>query len=850
MKRNHFHILLKPALQLLLILLLSSIAHADFSLQAGSFQSKNNANICVKRFLDRNINAFIYTQESKNPGKSPWYKVRVGPFATRDEALNRLKILSSQGYDTHIIVVESLKENKKNETVKRLPSRSYKTSPNPNLEKTSPPTTRHIAQTTHQDSEKPVEPDQRDVPLKWGASKEPDLAGYKIYYDTDPGPPYDPDKADHVDEGPSPVTVGKDVTEITLHGLSGTRDYYFSITSFNTKGLESDYSPEILHPRMALQRKVFPGGLKSKDSTPAPVPARHKPPSKKASPSLPHAKPTPVPARPGTPSKKEPPSLIPVELPQISPGDVIDIEIPGQKEMSKAYDVDPSGYIYILMIGKILVKDLNVSGLDEYLSEKTEKFIIKGERASTRILERKRYIQIYGGVHYPGWYRVPDKTAVDDLIETAGGLLPGADYSRIRLKRETTNGYMEIGVKGKITLRPNDILVVPPPEEYSERVDSGDLLFITIPQRQAPGRVPSQTDITDLSVALGRNQVEVDRNGYLFIPDYGHFYVINKTHEEVKAEIIGRLPKYIAMLEKVEVGIVEKRHFIRVSGHVTNPGIYVIPEKDNAQIAINKAGNAIDGAVMSDVVIFREIKGRTKKIKINLYQYNITGDTRLLTPLHEEDEVFVPISSSFGNIKRVLMAWSPPTERLEKDVKRKVRIFGAIHNIGIYEHIEDMDLLDLMVLASGETEDADLSKILLIRNNVVVSQFNMFEFLKYEGTTKGSFKIPKIEPGDTVYVKYLEWKTAEPKEDKVWYITGEVKAPGQYKLWDQMTVLQAIARAGGLDEWADAAHITIVRTVSGKQENIPFNYYKGVAGKLHELNVTLMADDVVVVPEK
>ena len=227
MKRNHFHILLQPALQLLLIFLLSSIAHADFSLQAGSFKIKNNANICVKRFLDRNIKAFIYTKESKNPGESPWYKVHVGPFATRDEALNRLKILSSQGYDTHIIVVEHLKENKKNETVKQLPSRSYKTSPNPNLKKTSHPTTRHIAQTTHQDSEKPVEPDQRDVPLKWGASKEPDLAGYKIYYDTDPGPPYDPDKADHVDEGPPPVIVGKDVTEITLHGLSGTRDYYF-----------------------------------------------------------------------------------------------------------------------------------------------------------------------------------------------------------------------------------------------------------------------------------------------------------------------------------------------------------------------------------------------------------------------------------------------------------------------------------------------------------------------------------------------------------------------------------------------------------------------------------------------
>jgi polysaccharide export outer membrane protein len=108
--------------------------------------------------------------------------------------------------------------------------------------------------------------------------------------------------------------------------------------------------------------------------------------------------------------------------------------------------------------------------------------------------------------------------------------------------------------------------------------------------------------------------------------------------------------------------------------------------------------------------------------------------------------------------------------------------------------------------------------------------------------------MPKIFHGDTVYVRYLEWKTAEPKEDKVLYVTGKVRGPGQFKLWDQMTVLQAIALAGGLTEWADSEHITIVRIVAGKQENIPFNYKKGISGKYPELNIYLHADDTIVVP--
>ena len=38
---------------------------------------------------------------------------------------------------------------------------------------------------------------------------------------------------------------------------------------------------------------------------------------------------------------------------------------------------------------------------------------------------------------------------------------------------------------------------------------------------------------------------------------------------------------------------------------------------------------------------------------------------------------------------------------------------------------EGMDLLDLLVLASGETDDADMSKILIIRNNKVEMELPM-----------------------------------------------------------------------------------------------------------------------------
>jgi len=86
-----------------------------------------------------------------------------------------------------------------------------------------------------------------NVTLQWDPNTEPNLAGYKIYYDTDSGAPYNPavgDRATNNPDGP-PIVLGSDTTEITLAGLSDGKVYFFSITAFDDQGQESDYSNEV-----------------------------------------------------------------------------------------------------------------------------------------------------------------------------------------------------------------------------------------------------------------------------------------------------------------------------------------------------------------------------------------------------------------------------------------------------------------------------------------------------------------------------------------------------------------------------------------------------------------------------
>ncbi|RPI76700.1 MAG: hypothetical protein EHM45_12090 [Desulfobacteraceae bacterium] len=527
----------------------------------------------------------------------------------------------------------------------------------------------------------------------------------------------------------------------------------------------------------------------------------------------------------------------------VYPGDTLYIEIPGQIEMSQNYDIDPDGNLHLMIVGKVNARDLDLSALALKLTELYRNYIGKEEKVTVRLVEQKRYVHVTGGIRYPGWYRVSPFMELEDLILMAGGLLPGADTAGIKLKRLMPEKQQELQLKDKITLYPNDTIIIPWPKDYREIVDAGDLLFIRIPEKQPPVR-SINVESFRLQEALTQNQIEVDERGSIALPIYGHLYVKNLTPDTIKERITERLPLYLTTSEAVEVSIIEKKQYINIFGHVEKPGRYNIPENGNIQIAIKTAGGAIDGAILSDVIIQREVNNRLDKYKVNLYQYIITGDNRLLTPIHENDTIFVPISSSFGNVKRTLMPWTPPQSRLEKDTKKKVKILGAVTNPGIYEPFEDMDLLDLMVLAGGQRYEADISRIDIVRNNKVTVQFNLNQFLKNEDPAE----IPKIYTGDTVYVNFLQNKMFEPGEDRVIYVDGQVETPGQYKLYDQMTVLQAIALAHGFKSWADVEHIAIIRTVAGKQENIFYNYRRGVSGKYPEVNIYLEADDVVIVP--
>jgi len=626
----------------------------------------------------------------------------------------------------------------------------------------------------------------------------------------------------------------------------------------------------------------------------------------------------------------------------VTAGDMLEIKIAGYDKISRIYDVDPAGFIYVL--NKIPVEGLFPSDVGKILAKKLKNYLAKGEKIFVYLTEHKRYIHIKGGVLYPGWYRMPAISNFNMLMSAAGGVLKGVDSTKIRLIRQMEDSYpnnenaRSFEKEGEIILEPNDIVDVPMPSDYKQLVDSGDLLFVTMPQEKEQSK---DKVLISYDTQQGQNRIEVNRQGFISSPRFNLIQVDMNTTEEIEKKIAARLPKYLKAAlgdSNVKVNIIEKRHFIKVVGNVNQPGWYSAPETANIQEVLNLAGGPGAGAIMSNIIIRR--KNSELKEKANLYLFKICGDIKLLPPLHANDTLFVPIAPTFGNIQGESIQILPKEAQAEP--RKTVRIFGAVNTPGVFEPRNDEDILSLLMAAGGQKDNADLSNIKIIRNNKA-AEIDLDQLLADFGK-KGLIQLPEILPGDFVYVRYLQTIDAvgqdaapvvrifgavtragiyEPKENlnlmdllmmahwgtnnadlsniniirggskkietfdlnrwleakkknttppalplikagdtvyvnfgsslgefsnNVIYITGEVNSPGAFPLTPDLTVIQAVTLAGGLGEWADADEITIIRIENGRQRNISYNYEAVVKGKSFKADFQLMPNDTIVVP--
>jgi polysaccharide export outer membrane protein len=156
--------------------------------------------------------------------------------------------------------------------------------------------------------------------------------------------------------------------------------------------------------------------------------------------------------------------------------------------------------------------------------------------------------------------------------------------------------------------------------------------------------------------------------------------------------------------------------------------------------------------------------------------------------------------------------------------------------------IQPNDLLEIFVW-----KEPDLTRKVLVRPDGRIS-FPLVQDLQAAGISPGELKT-QVEQKLSQFLTAPEVTVIiDAIQSYRIYVLGKVQKPGSVNVEKPVTVLQALALAGGFQDFAKDQEMTIIRGQGKKNKVFNFNYREAIQGKRAEQNILLESGDVVVVP--
>ncbi len=369
------------------------------------------------------------------------------------------------------------------------------------------------------------------------------------------------------------------------------------------------------------------------------------------------------------------------------------------------------------------------------------------------------------------------------------------------------------------------------------------------------GKVEKEYDLT------------IDRQGNVFIPKVGETAAWGMILEEFESKVKNKLSKvYTDFQISVSLG---KIRSIRVylTGEVKKPGAYTASSLTTLFNALYLAEGPNERGSLRKVKLIKN--GKTSKV-VDLYKFLLEGDSRGDVRLSSGDAVFVPVSGPrvaiSGEIKRPaiyelkggekvsdllemaggptavafidrikLDRLSPDNERIIIDINMNPDNPDGIDNLVLqdgdiltlyprYEEILKVVSVGGMVKHPQQFERNDSTTLLdlvkrceLIPTDVYYERANLFR--RYPDRTKeiipinlhdlleGKINIP-LQDRDSLHIYSIN----TVRRHQYVYIDGEVKYPGEYPYYENMSIIDLIFLAGDLEKNAYRLNVELART--------------------------------------
>jgi protein involved in polysaccharide export with SLBB domain len=525
---------------------------------------------------------------------------------------------------------------------------------------------------------------------------------------------------------------------------------------------------------------------------------------------------------------------------RLGSGDILVLILTGDVEQAYTLTVNREGFIVIPQVGQVYVANQTLAQLEDQLYSRLRKVysgIRRSPDARTKFqvsVARLRNIQVFviGDVVRPGAYQVSSAGTVLTALYAAGGPSASGSFRTVHVRRGgklvdslDIYDYLLHGINSSdIRLQSGDVVFVP--------VHRGFVKVAGEVTRPAVYELLPEETLRDLIGFAGgfgpaayQARVRIHR---ILAPDARGTgsrarVVVDVGPDQFAGGTVPPVP--MASGDSVTVLAVANRlrGYVTVKGNVWVEGEVGFTPGMKLSDAIRLAGGPKPDVYVDRILVSRTNDDSTR-VQLRSAFADSTGRVATDVVLQDEDEIRVFSRAAFL-----------PSSY--------VSIVGAVRNPGRLPFREGMTMRDVVLLANGVTEDADLKEAEIARRAVGADPGTLATTIRVPldstfrtgGGTDGHGPLPRLgaggvpdialKPYDNVLImRQTGWET-----QRLVYLTGQVKHPGRYALQSKTErVSELIERAGGLTEQAYAGGVQFYRSYAPGR--------KPVDGKPAEIN--------------
>ncbi|MGQ0765590.1 MAG: SLBB domain-containing protein [Gemmatimonadota bacterium] len=545
---------------------------------------------------------------------------------------------------------------------------------------------------------------------------------------------------------------------------------------------------------------------------------------------------------------------------RLGPGDQLVLVLTGDVEEAHELDVTREGFIVVPRVGQLYVANLSLGDLNELLFSRLSRVYsgVRRENATTHFsvsVSRLRTNQVFvaGDVRRPGSYRVSSAGTALTALYAAGGPTENGTLRRVTIRRG--RGVVD-------TLDVYDYLV-DGDASHDPRLQSGDVIFVPVrgPRVEIRGEIvrpaiyelkagETLADLIRMAGGFGafasRSRIQIER----VLPpqerqgEGSARVVIDVTMSPGAPDVpafdleAGDAISVFPVSERV-------RGRIMIIGNVWQPGPIGFTAGMTLARALERAGGVKPDSYLGQVLITRLNPDSTRG-QLRGTLRDSSGAVIDDIPLREDDEVRV-------------------FSRTEFRPSRSVAISGAVQRPGQHEFREGMTLRDLVLMAGGLQQSADLREAEIARlpesreNGTTASTVRvpldstyLFErgpdgrYLGPPGIQVPAASAPdvRLSPYDNVLIlQQPGWELL-----RTVHVGGEVRFPGRYTLTRSNEKLaDVLQRVGGITPDGYPEGIEFIRT-RGNIGRIGIDLQRVLRDARHRDNLLLEDGDSLHLP--